>query len=176
MTSTGALTLNKIPKRMVVIGAGVIGLEMGSVYQRIGTEVIVIGNTDRICPSMDVELSTAFKKVLDKQGLKFIMRSRVQGGEVTADGVRVDYNNLDGEKGSVMADVVLVATGRHAFTDGLQLDKIGLETDKFGRVETNEHFETKIPGVYAIGDVIKGPMLAHNGRHKVQKGSFPIHG
>lgn len=81
---------------MVVIGAGVIGLEMGSVYQRIGTEVIVIGNTDRICPSMDVELSTAFKKSLDKQGMKFIMKSRVQGGETTANGVRVDYTNLDG--------------------------------------------------------------------------------
>jgi dihydrolipoamide dehydrogenase len=81
---------------MVVIGAGVIGLEMGSVYQRIGTEVIVIGNTDRICPSMDVELSNAFKKALDKQGMKFIMKSRVQGGETTANGVRVDYTNLDG--------------------------------------------------------------------------------
>ncbi len=96
MTSTGALSLEKIPKRMVVIGAGVIGLEMGSVYQRIGTEVIVIGNTDRICPSMDVELSNAFKKSLDKQGMKFIMKSRVQGGEPTANGVRVDYTNTDG--------------------------------------------------------------------------------
>ena len=110
---------------------------------------------------MDIELSTAFKKALDKQGLKFIMRSRVQGGEASAEGVRVDYTNLDGEKGSIMSEVVLIATGRRAFTEGLQLDKIGLETDKFGRVETNEHFETIIPGVYAIGDVIKGPMLAH---------------
>lgn len=161
VTSTGALSLEKIPKRLVVIGAGVIGLEMGSVYQRIGSEVIVIGNTDRICPSMDVELSTAFKKSLDKQGMKFIMKSRVMGGEVGPNGVRVDYTSLDGTSASVEADVVLVATGRHAFTEGLQLDKIGLETDKFGRVETNEHFETKIPGIFAIGDVIKGPMLAH---------------
>lgn len=161
VTSTGALSLEKIPKKLVVIGAGVIGLELGSVYQRIGSEVIVIGNTDRICPSMDIELSTAFKKSLDKQGMKFIMKSRVMGGETGANGVRVDYTNSDGQSASVESEVVLVATGRRAFTDGLQLDKIGLETDKFGRVETNEHFETKVPGVYAIGDVIKGPMLAH---------------
>lgn len=161
VTSTGALSLEKIPKRMVVIGAGVIGLEMGSVYQRIGTEVIVVGNTERICPSMDIELSTAFKKSLDKQGMKFIMKSRVMGGEGGPNGCRVDYTNLDGESGSIESDAVLVATGRRAYTDGLQLEKIGLETDKFGRVETNDHFETKIPGVFAIGDVIKGPMLAH---------------
>ena len=96
VTSTGALSLDAIPKRMVVIGAGVIGLEMGSVYARIGTEVIVIGNTDRICPSMDVELSTAFKKSLDKQGMKFIMKSRVMGGTGGPNGCRVDYTSLDG--------------------------------------------------------------------------------
>jgi dihydrolipoamide dehydrogenase len=161
VTSTGALALKQIPKKMVVIGAGVIGLELGSVYQRIGTEVTVIGNTDRLCPSMDIELSSAFKKSLDKQGMKFIMKSRVQGGVGSSNGCRVDYTNADGASASVEADVVLVATGRRAFTDGLQLDRIGLETDKFGRIETNEHFETKIKGVFAIGDVIKGPMLAH---------------
>lgn len=134
---------------------------MGSVYQRLGCEVIVIGNTDRICPSMDVELSTAFKKALDKQGIKFIMKSRVQGGSGGPNGCKVEYNSLDGTSGVVECDTVLVATGRHAFTEGLQLDKIGLETDKFGRIETNQHFETKVPGVFAIGDVIKGPMLAH---------------
>lgn len=96
VTSTGALSLEKIPKRLVVIGAGVIGLELGSVYQRIGTEVIVIGNTDRVCPSMDIELSNAFKKSLDKQGMKFIMKSRVMGGEAGPNGVRVDYTNTDG--------------------------------------------------------------------------------
>ena len=161
VTSTGALSLESIPKRMVVVGAGVIGLEMGSVYQRLGTEVIVIGNLDRICPSMDLELSTAFKKSLDKQGMKFIMKSRVQGGTGGPNGCKVEYLTADGEKGVIESDVVLVATGRHAFTEGLQLDKIGLATDKFGRVETNDHFETQVPGVYAIGDVIKGPMLAH---------------
>lgn len=119
VTSTGALSLEKIPQRLVVIGAGVIGLELGSVYQRIGTEVTVIGNTDRICPSMDVELSTAFKKSLDKQGMKFIMKSRVQGGSVGANGVKVDYTSLDGAAASVEADVVMVATGRRAYTDGL---------------------------------------------------------
>lgn len=144
-----------------MIGAGVIGLELGSVFQRIGSEVIVIGTTERICPSMDAELSTAFKKSLDKQGLKFILKSRVMGGVGGPKGCRVDYKTLDGNTGSVEGDTVLVATGRRAFTDGLQLEKIGLSTDKYGRVETNEHFETKIPGVYAIGDVIKGPMLAH---------------
>ena len=161
VTSTGALSLDKIPKKMVVIGAGVIGLELGSVYQRIGTEVVVIGNTDRICPSMDVELSTAFKKALDKQGMKFIMKSRVMGGEGGPNGVTVNYTTNDGVNGTVEADVVMVATGRHAFTEGLQPEKIGLLIDKFGRVETNEHFETNVPGVFAIGDVIKGPMLAH---------------
>lgn len=161
VTSTGALTLEKIPKRLVVIGAGVIGLEMGSVYSRIGTEVTVIGNTDRICPSMDVELSTAFKKQLDKQGMKFIMRSRVQGGEGGPNGCKVNYTNLDGQSGTIESDVVLVATGRHAYTEGLHLDRIGLATDKYGRIETNDHFETSVPGVFAIGDVIKGPMLAH---------------
>lgn len=146
---------------MVVIGAGVIGLELGSVFSRIGSEVIVIGNTDRICPSMDVELSTAFKKTLDKQGIKFIMKSRVSGGSGGPNGCKVLYNSLDGTSGSVDADVVLVATGRHAFTEGLQLEKAGLEVDKYGRLETNEHFETKVKGIFAIGDVIKGPMLAH---------------
>ena len=161
VTSTGALSLKKIPKKMVVIGAGVIGLELGSVFQRIGSEVVVIGNTDRICPSMDIELSTAFKKSLDKQGMKFIMKSRVSGGTGGPNGCKVDYNSLDGTSASVEADVVLISTGRHAYTEGLQLDKIGLEVDKYGRVETNDHFETKVKGVFAIGDAIKGPMLAH---------------
>lgn len=160
VTSTGALKLEQIPKKMVVIGAGVIGLEMGSVYRRLGTEVVVIGNTDRICPAMDLELSTAFKKSLDKQGFKFILKSRVVGGHGGPNGCQVIYDS-DGNKGTVDADVVLISTGRRAFTDGLQLDKIGLTTDKYGKVETNEHFETAVKGVFAIGDVIKGPMLAH---------------
>lgn len=110
---------------------------------------------------MDIELSTAFKKSLDKQGLKFIMKSRVQGGTGGPGGCRVDYNTLDGTSASIEGDVVLLSTGRRAFTDGLHLEKIGIELDKFGRIETNEHFETKAKGVFAIGDVIKGPMLAH---------------
>jgi len=126
VTSTGALKLKKIPKKMVIIGAGVIGLELGSVFSRIGTEVIVIGNMDRLCPSMDIELSTAFKKSLDKQGLKFIMKSRVSGGSGGPNGCKVEYNSLDGTSGSVEADVVLVSTGRHAYTEGLQLEKAGL--------------------------------------------------
>lgn len=161
LTSTGCLHLDFVPKRMAIIGAGIIGLELGSVYNRLGTEVTVIGNSDRICPQMDVELANAFKKSLDKQGIKFIMNSRVQGGIGGPQGCRVDYLSKDGQAASIESDVVLVATGRHAFTEGLQLDKIGLETDKYGKIETNDHFETKVPGVYAIGDVIKGPMLAH---------------
>jgi dihydrolipoamide dehydrogenase len=104
---------------MVVIGAGVIGLELGSVYQRLGTEVIVIGNTDRLCPSMDIELANAFKKSLDKIGIKFIMKSRVSGGSGGPNGCKVDYNSQDGTSATIESDVVLIATGRHAFTDGL---------------------------------------------------------
>ena len=106
-----------------------------------GTEVVIIGNTDRICPAMDIELSTAFKKSLDKQGMKFILKSKVMSGKGDANGCRVDVESVDGlTKSTIECDVILVSTGRKAFTGGLQLDKIGLATDKFGKVETDDHF------------------------------------
>ena len=162
-TSTGALSLEKIPKRLVVIGAGVIGLELGSVYRRLGSEVIVVGNTERICPFMDAEVSAAFKKSLDKQGFKFILKSKVTGGTGGPNGCSVIIESVDGSVPTqkLECDTILVSTGRRAFTEGLQLDKVGLAVDKYGKIETNEHFQTAIKNIYAIGDVIKGPMLAH---------------
>ena len=144
VTSTGGLSLEKIPKRMVVIGAGVIGLELGSVYRRLGTEVIVVGNTERICPFMDVELSNAFKKSLDKQGFKFILKSKVTGGSGGPNGCKVIIESVDGSAPiqNLECDTILVSTGRRAFTEGLQLNNVGLAVDKYGKIETNEHFQT----------------------------------
>ena len=142
VTSTGGINLEKIPKRLVVVGAGVIGLELGSVYNRLGSEVIVVGNTERICPFMDIELATAFKKSLDKQGFKFMLKSKVTGGKGGASGcsVIVECAENGGSKQVVECDAILVSTGRKAYTDGLQLDKVGLTTDKYGKIDTNDHF------------------------------------
>jgi dihydrolipoamide dehydrogenase len=162
VTSTGALSLEKIPKKMVVIGGGVIGLELGSVYRRLGTEVTVIQYSDRICPTMDVEITANFKKLLEKQGFKFLMKTKVTGGKGGPNGCQVNTESSDGgNKQTLDCDVVLVSVGRRAFTEGLQLDKAGIPTDKYGKVEVNDHWETKVKGIYAIGDVIAGPMLAH---------------
>ena len=162
VSSTGALALDKIPKKLVVIGGGVIGLEMGSVYARLGTQVTVVEYMERICPSMDVEITTQFKKILEKQGFKFLMKTKVVGGSGAASGCKVEIEPAEGGARTTLdCDVILVATGRRAFTAGLQLDKAGLTADKFGRVETNDHLQTKVPSIWAIGDVIKGAMLAH---------------
>lgn len=162
VSSTGALSLEKIPKKMIVIGGGVIGLELGSVYRRLGTEIIVVEYMDRICPSMDIETVNAFKKTLEKQGFKFMLKTKVVGGSGSANGCKVEIEPAEGgQRTTLDGDVILVATGRRAFTGGLQLEKAGLTTDKFGKVETNDHWETKVKGIYAIGDVIKGAMLAH---------------
>ena len=161
VTSTGALALGAVPKSMVVIGAGVIGLEMGSVYARLGTTVTVVEYLDAITPGMDAEVAKAFKRILEKQGLKFVMGAAVQGVTVAKKSAKVTYKlrKTDAEA-SLDADVVLVATGRKPFTAGLGLEALGVEILPRGPIKTN-HFATNIPGLYAIGDAITGPMLAH---------------
>lgn len=162
VTSTGALTLPSIPKSMVVIGAGVIGLEMGSVYARLGTEVTVVEYLDAITPGMDAEVAKAFQRILTKQGLKFVLGAAVQGVETSAAGAKVNYKlrKTDADA-SLDAEVVLVATGRKPYINGLGLEALGVEILPRGQVKTDAHFQTNIKGLYAIGDAIVGPMLAH---------------
>ncbi|MGL6210836.1 MAG: dihydrolipoyl dehydrogenase [Paracoccaceae bacterium] len=161
VTSTGALTLPAIPKTMVVIGAGVIGLEMGSVYARLGTKVTVVEYLDAITPGMDAEVAKAFQKILTKQGFKFILGAAVQGVEATDANAKVTYKLRKTEAVEALeADVVLVATGRKPYTAGLGLEALGVEMLPRGQVRTTD-FATNIKGLYAIGDAISGPMLAH---------------
>jgi dihydrolipoamide dehydrogenase len=160
--STGALEIKVIPKRMAVVGGGVIGLEMGSVWRRLGSEVTVIEFLDRIVPAMDLETGDKFKSILTKQGFKFALSSKVVKSEITGEGVKLTVEPSKGGEAKVMEfDVVLVATGRRAFTKGLGLAEMGIKTDKMGRVVVNSEFLTNVPGVWAIGDAIEGPMLAH---------------
>lgn len=160
--STGALEIDKIPKKLVVVGGGVIGLEMGSVWRRLGTEVTVVEYLDSITPGIDKETATKFLNILKKQGMKFNLSTKVIGTEVTADGVKLTVEpSAGGEKSTIAADVVLVSTGRRPFTKNIGLEELGIETDKVGRIKVDEHFKTKIPSIYAIGDAIDGPMLAH---------------
>jgi len=162
ITSTGALELGKVPKKMVVIGAGVIGLEMGSVYARLGTEVTVVEFLDAITPGMDPEVQRTFQRMLKKQGLKFIMGAAVQKTEATKTKAKVHYKLRKDDSEHVLdADVVLVATGRKPYTDGLGLKKLGIEPSKRGQIPVDEHWQTSVKGIYAIGDAIEGPMLAH---------------
>ena len=140
VTSTGALDLKTIPKRMVVVGGGVIGLEMGSVYNRLGSEVTVIQHTDRICPFLDKEISAQFEKILRKQGMKFKMNTRLEGGVNNKEkGVKVILGTEKGKE-EMEADVVLLSIGRRPYTGGLQLEKAGLSTNKYGRIEINKHW------------------------------------
>lgn len=160
--STGALDINKVPENMAVIGGGVIGLEMGSVWSRLGANVTVIEFLDRICPSMDVELTKKFQQTLKKQGFKFQMKTKVTQSEVTDDGVVLTTEpSKGGDAKQEKYDIVLVATGRRPYTDGLGLEDLGIPTDQLGRIEVDEHFKTAVPSIYAIGDCIDGPMLAH---------------
>ncbi len=162
VTSTGALELPKIPKKMAVIGAGVIGLELGSVYARLGAEVTVIEYLDHITPGMDAAVSKQFQRILSKQGFEFILGAAVSGAKKKKTGVEVSYAlNKDGSTHTLDADVLLVATGRRPYTKGLGLEAVGIEMTERGQIKTDEHFATSVPGVYAIGDVIDGPMLAH---------------
>ncbi|MDT2070509.1 MAG: dihydrolipoyl dehydrogenase [Planktomarina sp.] len=162
VTSTGALALDKIPSKMVVIGAGVIGLELGSVYARLGTEVEVIEYLDDITPGMDGEVQKTFLRILKKQGLKFTMGAAVQSVVVKKGKATVSYiKRKKDTTHEVDADVVLVATGRRPNVDGLGLDALGVTLTARGQIQTDAHYATSIPGVYAIGDAITGPMLAH---------------
>ena len=162
VSSTGALELKKVPKKMVVIGAGVIGLELGSVYRRLGAEVTAIEFLDRITPGMDNGLTKDFQKMLEKQGIKFKLGTKVTAAEKTKKGVKLTMEAAKGGNAETMeADVVLVCVGRKAYTEGLGLDKAGVKTTDRGLVETNANWQTNIPNIYAIGDVIAGPMLAH---------------
>ncbi len=162
VTSTGALTLGRIPEKMVVIGAGVIGLEMGSVYARLGTQVTVVEYLDAITPGMDAEVAKAFQRILVKQGLKFILGAAVQG--VSVDGAQATVTwkaRKDGAEASQVADCVLLATGRKPYTAGLGLEGLGVTMLPRGQVQVDDHFQTNIKGIYAIGDAVPGPMLAH---------------
>ncbi|MEM6546176.1 MAG: dihydrolipoyl dehydrogenase [Pseudomonadota bacterium] len=162
VTSTGALELPSVPKEMVIIGAGVIGLELGSVWGRLGAKVTVVEYLDHITPGQDSEISKEFQKILTKQGMTFILGAAVQGVEKGSDGLTVTYTSrADDSVTMLKADVVLVATGRRPYTVGLGLEKIGVEVTNRGLVVTDSHWRTNVAGVFAIGDVIAGPMLAH---------------
>lgn len=162
ISSTGGLALEKVPATMVVVGGGVIGLELGSVWARLGAKVTVVEYLDTILGGMDGEISKQFQRMLAKQGIDFKLGAKVTGVEKTGKGAKVTYEPVKGgDAATIDADVVLIATGRKPFTDGLGLDKAGVVMDTRGRVEINNHFQTSIPGVYAIGDVVRGPMLAH---------------
>ena len=162
VSSTGALELGKIPKRLAVIGAGVIGLELGSVYSRLGSEVTVIEYLDAITPGMDAEVQKTFQRTLKKQGFKFIMGAAVQSVSANKTKATVSYKlrKNDAEE-TLETDTVLVATGRKPYTDGLGLDALGVEISERGQIKTNAHYATNVEGIYAIGDCIDGPMLAH---------------
>lgn len=163
VTSTGALTLDKVPGRLLVIGAGVIGLELGSVWSRLGAKVTVVEYLDRILPGMDSEVARQFQRMLQKQNIEFKLSSKVAGIDKQADGslkVRVEPAK-GGETEVLDFDVALVAVGRKPFTEGLGLEAVGVALDERGRVRVNDHFQSSVEGIYAIGDVITGPMLAH---------------
>src|SRR5690606_19001442 len=162
VTSTGALALARIPKEMVVIGAGVIGLELGSVYARLGARVTVVEFLDHITPGMDGEVQKTVQRLLKRQGLEFIMGAAVQGATVKGGKARVTYRlRKDDSEATLEADCVLVATGRRPYTDGLGLEALGVEMEQRGQVKTDAHWQTNVGGIYAIGDAITGPMLAH---------------
>ena len=166
LSSTGAMALTEIPKRMVVIGGGVIGLELGSVWARLGTEVKVVEFLPRILPGADLEMANTLQKLLSKQGLQFHLGAKVVGGRISASGVSLSIEKASADSKDVPStletDYVLVAVGRRAYTEGLGLDALGVTLDRAGRVEVNNHLQTqKHAHIYAIGDCIKGPMLAH---------------
>ncbi|WP_029011035.1 dihydrolipoyl dehydrogenase [Azospirillum halopraeferens] len=162
VSSTGALALPEVPKRLVVIGGGVIGLELGSVWARLGAQVTVVEFLDRILPTMDGEVSKQTQRILAKQGMTFKLGAKVTGAASGESGVALTVEPAAGGAAeTIEADVVLVAIGRRAYTEGLGLAEAGVETDERGRVRIDDHFRTTVPGIYAIGDVVVGPMLAH---------------
>lgn len=162
VSSTGALALERVPAKMVVVGGGVIGLELGSVWSRLGSQVTVIEYSDRLGGSTDQDCMNVLKKVMQKDGVQFLMSAKVTSSRLTQDQVEITYESLkDGKTESLLVDVVLVSTGRKPFTAGLGCEEVGVQKDPQGRIVVDSHFQTTIPGIYAIGDVIHGPMLAH---------------
>ena len=161
VSSTGALKLEKVPKKMVVVGGGYIGLEMGSVWSRLGSEVHVIEFLDHITPGMDKEISQEFMKILKKQGINFHMQHKVELVKTNGSGAIISTKDKDGNKKDFNTDIVLVSVGRKPNTNGLNLENIGVELDDKKRIKTNKDFQTNVKNIYAIGDVIVGPMLAH---------------
>ena len=162
VTSTGALVLDAVPRHFVIIGAGVIGLELGSVWRRLGAEVTVVEFLDRIVPTLDSEVAAAFQKVLARQGLKFRLGMKVTGARPDDSGVSLTLEPAKGgTEETLRADIVLLAIGRRPYTEELGLDAAGVATDAAGRIQTDARFATNVPHIYAIGDVIAGPMLAH---------------
>jgi dihydrolipoamide dehydrogenase len=162
VSSTGALELTSVPKKLLVVGAGVIGLELGSVWKRLGAEVTVVEYLDRVTPGIDLEVSKAFQRVLTKQGFSFLLSTKVTGVEKKAGALKVTVEPAEGGDKQVLdADVMLVAIGRIPYTANLGLTEVGVALDKRGRVITDNHYRTNVPGIYAIGDCREGPMLAH---------------
>lgn len=162
VSSTGALALDKVPEKMVVVGGGVIGLELGSVWQRLGAEVTIVEFTPMICGAMDQGLSKRLLQILKKQGLNFLLKSKVTQAEVKDSKIKIEVEGVDdGKKQNLEADILLVAAGRKPFTEGLGLENVGIQVDKRGMISVNDHLQTSTKNIYAIGDVIRGPMLAH---------------
>ena len=161
VSSTGALALQSVPKKMIIVGGGYIGLEMGSVWSRLGSEVHVVEFLENITPGMDKEISSEFMKILKKQGINFHMETKVEGIKKNLKGATVNIVDKNGTKSSLECEVVLISVGRRPNTDKLNLDMIGIELDEKKRIKTNKKFQTNIDNIYAIGDVIQGPMLAH---------------
>ena len=162
VSSTGALSLKSVPKKMIVIGGGYIGLEMGSVWRRLGSEVIVVEYLDRILPGMDQEIAKQFQKILEKQGIKFLLGQKVLSTKKESKAVKLTIESVaDKIKQDMDADVVLVSVGRRPYTDNLGLENVGIKLDERGKISVNKHLQTTVNHIYAVGDVIAGPMLAH---------------
>jgi len=162
VSSTGALSLPKVPKELVVIGGGYIGLELGSVWRRLGSKVTVVEFADRIVPALDGEIGKSFHKILEKQGFNFILNTKVLKAEKKGGGVTITLSDVsDSKQSQISCDVVLVSIGRRPNTDGLGLKEAGIVLDERARINVNDHFQTNISNIYAVGDVIRGPMLAH---------------
>ncbi len=164
VSSTGALSLDKVPGKLLVVGAGVIGLELGSVWRRLGAEVQVVEFLDRILPGMDGEVARQFQRILEKQGMTFKLGAKVTGVDTKGKTLKATVEPAAGGKAETLdADVVLVAIGRVPYTEGLGLKEAGVELDERGRVKIDDHFQTNVKGIFAIGDVVRGAMLAHKG-------------
>ncbi len=162
LSSTGALDIENVPKSMAIIGGGVIGLELGSVWRRLGSDVTVVEYLDNICPSLDVEISKQFKKILEKQGMKFTLGTKVISSKQTKSGVSVTLESVESKLSSeILVEKLLVAVGRKPYSENLGLEDLGIKLDKRGFIEVNKSYQTSIPSIYAVGDVIPGPMLAH---------------